>query len=182
MENLYYDGRDIDGLDKRELRKKFGVVLQDGKLIAGSIYENITIMAPGTPVELVQKTLRDVDLEEDIARMPMGLHTILDESSRTISGGQRQRILIARAILAKPKILYFDEATSALDNVAQAVICKSLEKLRATRIVVAHRLSTVEKCDRILVLDEGKIVEEGNYQQLMEKKGCFYEMAQRQVV
>ncbi len=179
---IYYDGRDIDGLDKRELRKKFGVVLQDGKLIAGSIYENITIMAPGTPVELVQKTLRDVDLEEDIARMPMGLHTILDESSRTISGGQRQRILIARAILAKPKILYFDEATSALDNVAQAVICKSLEKLRATRIVVAHRLSTVEKCDRILVLDEGKIVEEGNYQQLMEKKGCFYEMAQRQVV
>ncbi len=179
---IYYDGRDIDSLDKRELRKKFGVVLQDGKLIAGSVYENITVMAPGAPIELVEKTLRDVDLQDDIARMPMGLHTILDENSRTISGGQRQRILIARAIIAKPKILYFDEATSALDNAAQNIVCKSLEKLRATRVVVAHRLSTVEKCDRILVLDEGRLVEEGNYQQLMEKKGYFYEMAQRQVI
>ena len=128
-----------------KLRKKFGVVLQDGQLIAGSIYENITIMAPGTPASKVEQVLRDVDLAEDIERMPMGLHTILDEDSQVISGGQRQRILIARAILNKPKILYFDEATSALDNVSQATVCRSLEKLKATRIVVAHRLSTVKK-------------------------------------
>lgn len=178
---IYYDGKDIDSLDKRELRKKFGVVLQDGKLIAGSIYENITIMMPGASVSQVEQVLRDVELQQDISKMPMGLHTILDENSRTISGGQRQRILIARAIIGKPKILYFDEATSALDNAAQAVICKSLEKLRATRIVVAHRLSTVENCDRILVLEEGKLVEEGSYQELMDKQGWFYQMAKRQM-
>lgn len=179
---IYYDGMDIDSLDKRELRKKFGVVLQDGKLIAGSIYENITIMMPGASVSQVEQVLRDVELEQDILKMPMGLHTILDEDSRTISGGQRQRMLIARAIIGKPKILYFDEATSALDNAAQAVICKRLEKLRATRVVVAHRLSTVENCDRILVLEEGLLVEEGNYQELMDKQGRFYQMAQRQMV
>ncbi len=179
---IYYDGRDIDSLDKRELRKKFGVVLQDGKLIAGSIYENITIMAPGASVSQVEQVLRDVDLEEDISKMPMKLHTILDEDSRTISGGQRQRILIARAIIGKPKILYFDEATSALDNATQAVICKSLEKLKATRVVIAHRLSTVVNCDRILVLEEGRLVEEGSYQELMKKQGLFYQMAKRQVV
>jgi NHLM bacteriocin system ABC transporter ATP-binding protein len=178
---IYYDGRDLEGLDKRELRKKFGVVLQDGQLIAGSIYENITIMAPGTPASKVEQVLRDVDLAEDIERMPMGLHTILDEDSQVISGGQRQRILIARAILNKPKILYFDEATSALDNVSQATVCRSLEKLRATRIVVAHRLSTVKNCDRILFLDEGRLVEEGTYEEMMARKGRFYEMAQRQL-
>ena len=178
---IYYDGRDLEGLDKRELRKKFGVVLQDGQLIAGSIYENITIMAPGTPAPKVEQVLRDVDLAEDIERMPMGLHTILDEDSQVISGGQRQRILIARAILNKPKILYFDEATSALDNVSQATVCQSLEKLRATRIVVAHRLSTVKNCDRILFLEEGRLVEEGTYEEMMAKKGKFYEMARRQL-
>lgn len=178
---IYYDGRDLDSLDKRELRKKFGVVLQDGKLIAGSIYENITIMAPGAPVEKVEQVLRDVDLAEDIQRMPMGLHTILDEDSQVISGGQCQRILIARAILNKPKILYFDEATSALDNVSQATVCKSLEKLRATRVVVAHRLSTVKDCDRILFLEDGRLVEEGPYEELMARKGRFYQMARRQM-
>lgn len=178
---IYYDGRDLDSLDKRELRKKFGVVLQDGKLIAGSIYENITIMAPGAPVEKVEQVLRDVDLAEDIQRMPMGLHTILDEDSEVISGGQCQRILIARAILNKPKILYFDEATSALDNVSQATVCKSLEKLRATRVVVAHRLSTVKDCDRILFLEDGRLVEEGPYEELMARKGRFYQMARRQM-
>lgn len=178
---IYYDGRDLDSLDKRELRKKFGVVLQDGKLIAGSIYENTTIMAPGAPVEKVEQVLRDVDLAEDIQRMPMGLHTILDEDSQVISGGQCQRILIARAILNKPKILYFDEATSALDNVSQATVCKSLEKLRATRVVVAHRLSTVKDCDRILFLEDGRLVEEGPYEELMARKGRFYQMARRQM-
>ncbi len=178
---IYYDGRDLEGLDKRELRKKFGVVLQDGKLIAGSIYENITLMAPGAPPEKVEQALRDVDLEEDVERMPMGLHTILDEDSQVISGGQRQRILIARAILNKPKILYFDEATSALDNASQETVCRSLEKLRATRVVVAHRLSTIKNCDRILFLDGGRLVEEGSYEEMMAKKGRFYEMAQRQL-
>ena len=179
---IYYDGRDIDSLDKRELRKKFGVVLQDGGLISGSIYENITITAPSARLKRVKEVVREVGLEEDIKAMPMGLHTVLSENSGTISGGQKQRILIARAIVGKPKIIFFDEATSALDNVTQSMVVETLEKLKATKIVIAHRLSTVVNCDRILVLEHGELVEEGSYQELMDKKGRFYELAIRQIL
>jgi len=178
---IYYDGKDIDSMDKRELRKRFGVVLQDGKLISGSIFENITITAPGTKLSQVQKVVKDVGLEGDIQQMPMGLHTVLSEDSGTISGGQQQRILIARAIVGNPKILYFDEATSALDNVTQSMVCESLERLSATRVVIAHRLSTVMKCDRIFVLEKGRLIEQGSYEELMERKGRFYELAVRQI-
>ncbi len=178
---IYYDGKDIDSMDKRELRKKFGVVLQDGKLISGSIFENITITSPKTKLEQVKEVVKAVGLEEDIKQMPMGLHTVLSEDSGTISGGQQQRILIARAIVGKPKIIYFDEATSALDNVTQAMVCESLERLKATRVVIAHRLSTVINCDKIYVLEKGSVLEEGTYQELMEKKGRFYELAARQM-
>ena len=177
---IFYDGRDIDGMDKRELRKKFGVVLQNGKLISGSIYENITITAPGASMQRVKDVVRAVGLEEDIAQMPMGLHTVLSENSGTISGGQ-QRILIARAIINNPKIIFFDEATSALDNLTQKKVCESLNRLRATRLVIAHRLSTIIQCDRIIVMDQGGIQECGTYQELMAQKGMFYELAKRQL-
>ena len=168
-------------MDKRELRKKFGVVLQDGKLISGSIYDNIVITAPSATMKRVEQVVREVGLEEDIKQMPMGLHTILSENSGTISGGQQQRILIARAIVGRPKILFFDEATSALDNVTQAMVCESLSRLHSTRMVIAHRLSTVMDCDRIFVMDGGSIVEQGSYRELMEQKGLFYELAKRQM-
>jgi len=179
---IFYDGKDIDTMDKRELRKKFGVVLQNGGLISGSISENITITAPGTPLKRVKEVINEVGLAEDIAAMPMGIHTMVTEGGGTISGGQQQRILIARAIVGKPKILFFDEATSALDNATQALVCESLEKLGSTRLVIAHRLSTVMNCDRILVMDKGQIVEQGNYGQLMEQKGLFYRLASRQIM
>ena len=178
---IYYDGKDIDSMDKRELRKKFGVVLQDGKLISGSIYDNIVITAPSATMKRVEQVVREVGLEEDIKQMPMGLHTILSENSGTISGGQQQRILIARAIVGRPKVLFFDEATSALDNVTQAMVCESLSRLHSTRMVIAHRLSTVMDCDRIFVMDGGSIVEQGSYRELMEQKGLFYELAKRQM-
>ncbi len=178
---IYYDNQDIDGLDNRALRKKFGVVLQDGGLISGSIFENITITAPGTKVDRVEETVRDVGLEEDIKAMPMGLHTVVSDEAETISGGQKQRILIARAIVGKPKMIFMDEATSALDNTTQSRIVETLEKLNATKIVIAHRLSTVMNCDRIIVMDRGRIKETGNYQELMEQKGLFYELAVRQI-
>ena len=178
---IFYDSKDIDRMDKRELRKKFGVVLQDGRLIGGSIFDNIVIAAPKATLRDAQKVAEQVGLSEDIARMPMGMHTVVSETGGTISGGQQQRILIARAIVGKPKILFFDEATSALDNVTQAMVCDSLNRLHATRIVIAHRLSTVIDCDRILVMDRGRIVEEGNYQELMEQQGVFYELASRQL-
>lgn len=178
---IYYDGKDIDNMDKRELRKKFGVVLQDGGLISGSIYDNITITTPGCKMDRVKQVIQEVGLKEDIEQMPMGLHTVLSENSGTISGGQRQRILIARAIVGNPKIIYFDEATSALDNVTQSMVCESLERLQATRIVIAHRLSTVMNCDRIFVLEQGQVIEQGSYTELMEKRGRFYDLAIRQI-
>jgi ATP-binding cassette subfamily C protein len=177
---ICYDGNNIETLNKRGLRKKIGAVLQDGSLISGSIMDNITITAPNSSLDEVKKVVRIVGLEEDIKAMPMGLHTILSEDCRTISGGQQQRILIARAIIGKPNLLFFDEATSALDNISQALVCGNLDKMKTTRLVIAHRLSTVLNCDRILVMDDGKIVEQGTYQELMNIRGLFYELAKRQ--
>ena len=176
-----YDGRDIVKLNKYALRQKLGVVLQNGQLIAGSIFENIVITAPKATVKDVQRVIEQVGLKDDVAQMPMGIHTMLSENSGTISGGQKQRILIARAIISNPKILIFDEATSALDNITQATVSDSLDKMNVTRIVVAHRLSTIKNCDRIFVMDKGKIVEEGKYEELMRKRGLFYELAIRQI-
>lgn len=177
-----YDGKNLKQLDKREVRKNLGVVLQNGKLIAGSIFDNITITAPNATLKDVEAVVEAVGLKADIEQMPMGVHTVLSENSGTISGGQQQRILIARAIIAHPSILIFDEATSALDNVTQAAVCESLDKMNVTRIVVAHRLSTIKNCDRIIVLQDGKIVEQGTYTALMDQNGLFHQLAARQLV
>lgn len=178
---IFYDNMDIDFLDKRELRKKFGVVLQEGGMVAGSIYDNIRIGSPDIDVERAEEVIEEVGLKEDIEEMPMGLHTIVTEGAGTISGGQSQRILIARALAGRPRIMFFDEATSALDNVTQNKIVETLEKTDATKVVIAHRLSTVRHCDRIIVMDGGRIIEEGNYDELMEKKGFFHDLAVRQL-
>lgn len=178
---ITYDGRDLKKLDKSAFRKQLGVVLQDGRLIAGSIYENIVLTSPGASMQEVEAVVDAVGLRDDLQQMPMGLHTVLSETSGTISGGQMQRILIARAIISHPAFLIFDEATSALDNLTQATVSRNLDQMRITRIVVAHRLSTIRNCDRILVLDGGRIAEEGNYDTLMEKRGLFWQLANRQL-
>ena len=177
-----YDGKDISSVDKHALRKHLGVVLQNGRLTAGSIYENIAIAAAKPDIKKVWQVLDDVGMKQDVEEMPMGIHTMLSEAGNTISGGQQQRILIARAIYNDPAVLFFDEATSALDNITQAKVCASLDQRHMTRIVIAHRLSTVRNCDRIIVLDGGKVAEEGNFESLMALKGRFYEMASRQLV
>lgn len=179
---IYYSGADMETLDLKTLRKRFGVVLQDGKLIAGSIYDNIVITAPDATPEAVMRAIELVGLREDIDKMPMGLHTVLSEDSHAVSGGQRQRILIARAIINDPQILFLDEATGALDNVSQAMICDALAKMICTRIVIAHRLSTIRGCDRILVLNDGDIAEQGTYEQLMNSNGIFRQLAERQTL
>ena len=176
-----FDDVDLKQMDKRAVRKNMGVVLQNGKLISGNILENITITAPHATMQEVNHVIEKVGLKEDIARMPMGLHTVLSENAGTISGGQQQRILIARAIIGSPSILIFDEATSALDNHTQAEVCKSLEEMKITRITVAHRLSTIRNCDKIFVMDKGSIVETGDYDSLMAKQGLFYQLATRQI-
>ena len=113
--------------------------------------------------------------------MPMEMHTVISEGAGTFSGGQRQRLMIARAIAHKPRLLFMDEATSALDNRTQDIVSKSLDNLQATRIVIAHRLSTIINADRIIVLDKGRIVESGTYQELMENGGLFSKLAKRQM-
>lgn len=178
---IYFSGSDTEALDLMELRKKIGVVLQDGKLIAGSIFDNIVITAPSADEKAVERAMEAVGLKSDIEKMPMGLQTVLNEDYPAISGGQQQRILIARAIINNPKILLFDEATSALDNIAQAAICESLDKMNCTRIVIAHRLSTIRNCDRIIVLNNGKAEEQGTFEQLMEMNGLFRQLADRQM-
>ena len=178
---ILYDGKNITTLNKNDLRKNLGVVLQNGKLIAGSIQDNITITAPRATLKEVNQVIEAVGLKNDIDAMPMGVQTIVNETAGTISGGQQQRILIARAIIRHPSILIFDEATSALDNITQAMVSESLDKMNITRIVVAHRLSTIKNCDRILVLKDGIVAEQGTYEQLMALKGLFYELASRQI-
>ncbi len=125
-----------------------------------------------------------VDAEESETvhhAMPMGMHSLVSEGGGTLSGGQRQRLLIARAIVNKPRIIFFDEATSALDNASQATVSASMEKLRATRVVIAHRLSTIINADRIFVLDKGRIVQCGTYRQLIDQDGLFADLAKRQM-
>ena len=177
---IYYDGRDIETVDLRSLRKKIGVVTQNGKLFQGDIYSNIVISAPYLSVDYAWKAAEVADIAEDIRKMPMGMHTIISEGAGGISGGQKQRLMIARAVAPNPKILMFDEATSALDNITQKKVSEALDGLKCTRIVIAHRLSTIKQCDRIIVLDGGKIAEDGTYDELLAKKGYFYELVERQ--
>ena len=177
---LYYDGQDLSRLDIQTVRRQMGVVLQSSGLISGDIFTNIVGSAPLT-VEDAWEAARMAGLEDDINRMPMGMHTVIGEGGGGISGGQRQRLMIARAIVGRPRILLFDEATSALDNHTQAVVSRSLESLQATRIVIAHRLSTVLNADRIVVLDRGAVAQSGTYSELLKVPGLFQELAKRQL-
>lgn len=177
---VYYDGQDLSGLDIQAVRRQIGVVLQTSRPINGSIFENIVGSSP-LSVEDAWEACRMAGLDEDIKRMPMGLHTNIADGGGGISGGQRQRLMIARAIVNKPRILFFDEATSALDNRTQAIVSQSLAGLQSTRIVIAHRLSTVVKMDKIFVLDKGCVAESGTYQELMQRGGIFHDLAKRQL-
>ena len=177
---VYYDGKDLSGIDLKSLRRKIGVVMQNGKLFQGDIFSNITISAPQLSMDEAWEAAEMAGIAEDIRRMPMGMHTIISEGSGGVSGGQRQRLMIARAIAPKPKILMFDEATSALDNLTQKIVSDSLDKLKCTRIVIAHRLSTIRQCDRIIYLEKGQIVEDGTYDELIALNGKFAELVERQ--
>ena len=177
---IYYDGKDLEKIELRSLRQRIGVVMQNGKLFQGDIYSNIVISAPWLTRDDAWEAAELAGIADDIRNMPMGMDTMISEGTGGISGGQKQRLMIARAIASKPKILMFDEATSALDNITQKKISESLDSLKCTRIVIAHRLSTIKQCDRIIVLDKGKIVEDGKYDELIEKNGFFAELVARQ--
>ena len=177
---VFYDGKDINSLDLRSLRRHIGVVMQNGKLLMGSIFENITISAPWLGLDAAWEAAEAAGIAQDIREMPMGMQTMISEGQGGISGGQKQRLLIARAIAPKPNVLIFDEATSALDNITQKKVTEALDSYRCTRIVIAHRLSTIQACDRILVLRQGKIAEDGTYEELIAQNGFFAELVERQ--
>ncbi|MFN6463542.1 MAG: NHLP bacteriocin export ABC transporter permease/ATPase subunit [Nostoc sp. DedVER02] len=177
--SVYYDGKDLADLELQAVRRQLGVVLQNGKFGTGSIFDNITA---GALVSLEQawEAAQMAGFADDIKQMPMGMHTIIAEGGTNLSGGQRQRLLIARSLVAKPKIILMDEATSALDNRTQAIVTESLAKLNATRVVIAHRLSTIRHADRIYVLDAGNVVQMGNYSNLITQEGLFARLVVRQ--
>ena len=177
---VFYDGQDFSELDPTSVRSQMGVVVQNGQLMGGEILTNIIGALPLT-LDDAWEAAKMVGLDEDIRAMPMGMHTYVSEGGSNISGGQKQRILLARSLVNRPKIVVLDEATSALDNQTQAIVTDSIHNLGATRILVAHRLSTIRDVDRIFVLDDGRIAEEGSYAQLMAGNGLFAALVTRQV-
>ncbi|WP_030420437.1 NHLP bacteriocin export ABC transporter permease/ATPase subunit [Streptomyces sp. NRRL F-5065] len=178
--SVLYDGQDLAALDPTAVRRQCGVVLQHAQPFTGSILDVIRGTEPYTPEE-VMAAAEMAGLAEDIARMPMGLHTIVSGGG-AVSGGQRQRLMIAQALIRRPRVLFFDEATSALDNATQRTVIESTRALDATRIVIAHRLSTVTDADRVIVMEEGRIVQQGPPDRLLaDTGGRLHELVRRQL-
>jgi ATP-binding cassette subfamily B protein len=173
------DGRPLDRLRLDLVRRQIGVVPQNASLLAGTIQE---VIAGGALVTLEQVWMaaEQAAIAADIQAFPMGMHTILSEGGGSLSGGQRQRLAIARALVRQPALLILDEATSALDNINQAKVTRNLQPLGLTRIVVAHRLSTIRHADRIVLLEAGRIVQDGPFERLLHEPGPFAEMMRRQ--
>ncbi|MEL6231277.1 MAG: NHLP bacteriocin export ABC transporter permease/ATPase subunit [Cyanobacteria bacterium J06627_3] len=177
---VYFDGRDMAGLNLTAVRRQLGVVLQNGHISAGSIFENIS----GGALITQDDAWRAAEMSgfaEDVRNFPMQLHTVVSEGGGNLSGGQRQRLIIARALALNPKLLLLDEATSALDNKTQAIVSDSLDRLNVTRVVVAHRLSTIRNADRIYVIRAGRVVQVGNFDQLAKQPGVFADLIKRQL-
>ena len=177
---VYFDGQDLSGLDVTALRRQLGVVLQNGHISAGSVFENIS----GGALISLDDAWRAAEMAgfgDDLRSFPMQMHTVVSEGGSNLSGGQRQRLIIARALALNPRLLLLDEATSALDNKTQAIVSESLDRLNLTRVVVAHRLSTIRHADRIYVIEAGRVVQVGSFDELAQQPGTFAELIQRQV-
>ncbi|MEK7663486.1 MAG: ATP-binding cassette domain-containing protein, partial [Actinomycetota bacterium] len=179
---VLYDGQALSSLDRSAVLSQMGIVPQESALIPGSILENILASAPGSAEADAWRAAERAGIAQDIREMPMGMQTVISDGASTFSGGQKQRLMIARALVREPRILILDEATSALDNHTQNIVSESIEKLGSTRIVVAHRLSTIRNADHIIVLDKGNVIEAGNYDELMALGGTFTQLASRQLV
>jgi ABC-type bacteriocin/lantibiotic exporter with double-glycine peptidase domain len=179
--SVLYDGQDLSELDVSAVRRQCGVVLQNGSLLAGDIKTNIIGSSTHT-VDDAWAAAEMAGIDTDIKAMPMGMNTVLSEGARALSGGQRQRLMIARALIGRPRIVLFDEATSALDNPTQKRVSESTRRLNASRVVIAHRLSTIAQADRIIVLDKGRVVAQGTYDELLaDDRGVFATLARRQM-
>ncbi len=174
--DIAYDGKPLGDMDLRAVRQQIGVVPQHPFIFGGTVRENIALSAPGAQLDRIQAAARVACLHDDVAAMPMSYDTVISDGGGSLSGGQRQRVAIARAILRNPTLMLLDEATSALDNSTEARVIAGLEKLRCTRITVAHRLSTVRNADLIVVMDKGRIVEQGSHDQLVARGGLYAQL------
>ncbi len=172
MGTIYFDNKDIRNLNLRELRKKMGVVLQNGSIFSGTVYSNIVCGGIYTKEE-IDRAVKMSNFDKDLEKMGMGLHTVVQPESSSLSNGEAQRLLIARALISNPSMLILDEATNCLDSESQDLISKNIDELNITRIVIAHRLSTIKNADRIYVMDKGKVAQVGSYQELASEPGIF---------
>ena len=177
---ILFDGVELGELDLRGVRQQIGIVTQAHHLFGATIRENIALADPSLPMPAIVEAARLADIHEDIIAMPMGYHTLLVDRGGSVSGGQRQRLALARALSRKPSILLLDEATSALDSLSEQRIHQALGRLNCTRIVIAHRLSTVRRADVILVMDGGRVVEAGRHDELLAKRGVYAELVAAQ--
>ena len=178
---VYYDGRDLRHLNLKQLRRQIGAVPQSVGLHPQDLWDNLVSHHDGVPTEDVWKAVRVAEMEAEIKAMPMGMMTMVGTSGTVLSGGESQRVTIARSVIGSPRIMMFDEATNWLDNENQAKVMRNLTALTSTRIVIAHRLSTLEQADRIYVLQAGKVVQSGSFAELMEVEGVFRELVRRQI-
>ncbi|PAD23143.1 peptidase domain-containing ABC transporter [Terribacillus saccharophilus] len=177
--DIYFDGLNYNSINKTDFRNKIGVVLQENFLFNRSIYENIIIHKPKTSITDVEWAIKCADLEDDIKKLPMGIHTKISETGTNFSGGQKQRIALARALVGKPAIFLLDEATSALDSITESNIERNIQDLNCTRVVIAHRMSTIVDADKIVVLDNGCIVAEGTHEELIDSSNHYQELYHR---
>ena len=178
---VYYDGRDIKGLNLKQLRSKIGVVPQETGLMPEDVWDNIVGDHAEASEDAVWRAVRLAAVDRDISRMPMGLYTGVGKSATTLSGGESQRIMIAGALYKNPRIVMLDEATNWLDNKHQAAVMQSIESLSSSKLVIAHRLSTLQEADRIYVMQGGRIVQEGTYNSLIAVEGVFRNLVRRQM-
>ena len=178
---IYYDGRDLRHLNLKQVRRQIGAVPQSVGLHPQDLWDNVVSHHDGVATPDVWKAVGIAEMEEQIKAMPMGLMTMVGTSGAVLSGGESQRVTIARSVIGSPRIMMFDEATNWLDNESQAKVMQNLTALTSTRVVIAHRLSTLEQADRIYVLQAGKVVQSGSFKDLMEVDGVFRELVRRQV-
>ena len=178
---VYYDGRDLRHLNLKQLRRQIGAVPQSVGLHPQDLWDNVVSHHDEVTTDEVWEAARLAEMEAEIKAMPMGMMTMVGTSGGVLSGGESQRITIARSVMGSPRVMMFDEATNWLDNENQAKVMQNLTALTSTRIVIAHRLSTLEQADRIYVLQAGKVVQSGSFRDLMEVDGVFRELVRRQI-
>jgi ATP-binding cassette subfamily B protein len=171
--DIAYDGRALHDMDVRAVRQQIGIVPQHPYIFGGTLRENVALTAPGATLDRIMAACKVSSLHDDISEMPMSYDTVVSDGGGSLSGGQRQRVAIARAVIRNPSLMLLDEATSALDNATEAKVTENLERQRCTRITVAHRLTTVRNADLIVVMDKGRIVEQGNHKQLLAHGGLY---------